>query len=357
MTNPLVNLVQTQGQQAFTTSLIVAEGCPVERKNKTTGALEAFPRDHRDVLKLVKKYRSEFEELGGVRFQTAPFETQGGTQNIEVAILNEDQATYLITLFTNTTIVRKFKLSLVKAFRAALNEIARLQAIQPEPTMYTPEWFKVRAEGIVARREETDAIKLFVEYARSHESTIKLIRKYQSDFEELGGVRFEIQPFATAGGIQDREVALLNEDQATYLITLFRNTPTVRKFKLNLVKAFRAALNEIARLYADPPRTGLITDKRKSMWDMTDALKEIRAENGKDTEAKHYVCENKLINWCINGKFAKLDEKSLSNEEMDICKKLRVKNAAFIRADMEYAERKVKLKEYAARLQNIKLLS
>ena len=191
---------------------------------------------------------------------------------------------------------------------------------------------------------------------RSHESTIKLIRKYQSDFEELGGVRFEIQPFVTAGGMQDREIALLNEDQATYLITLFRNTPTVRKFKLNLVKAFRTALNEIARLYADPPRTGLIADKRKSMWDMTDALKEIRAENGKNTEAHHYANENKLINWCIKGKFAALNEKSLSNEEMEICKKLRVKNAAFIRADMEYAERKVKLKEYAARLQNIKLL-
>ena len=29
-----------------------------------------------------------------------------------------------------------------------------------------------------------------------------LIRKYQSDFEELGGVRFKIQPFVTAGGLR-----------------------------------------------------------------------------------------------------------------------------------------------------------
>lgn len=192
---------------------------------------------------------------------------------------------------------------------------------------------------------------------RSHESTIKLIRKYQSDFEELGQLGFEIGVVSSRGAGQATEYALLNEDQATYLITLFRNTPTVRKFKLNLVKAFRAALNEINKRYADPPRSGLITDKRKSMWDMTDALKEIRAENGKDTEAHHYMCENKLINWCIKGKFAALNEKTLSNEEVDICKKLRIKNAAFIRADMEYAERKAKLKEYTVRLQNIKLLS
>ena len=104
-------------------------------------------------------------------------------------------------------------------------------------------------------------------------------------------------------------------------------------------------------------RTNLVIDKRKSMWDMTDALKEIRAELGKDTEAKHYMCENKLINWCIRGKFAKLDEKSLSNEEVEICRKLRIKNAAFIRSDMEYAERKVKLREYAERLRSIKLLT
>ena len=93
------------------------------------------------------------------------------------------------------------------------------------------------------------------------------------------------------------------------------------------------------------------------MWDMTDALKEIRAEVGKETEAKHYMCENKLINWCISGKFAKLDEKSLTNAEVEICKKLRIKNAAYIRADMEYAERKTKLKAYADRLRDIKLLS
>ena len=203
---------------------------------------------------------------------------------------------------------------------------------------------------------------------KSHESTIKLIRKYKIEFESLGALVFETEqsPKISSDLESDEilnkhgrltEYAILNEDQATFLITLFRNTPTVLKFKLNLVKAFRKALDHIAKNYADPPRTGLITDKRKSMWDMTDALKEIREENGKLTEAHHYANENKLINWCIKGKFAALNEKSLSNEEMDICKKLRIKNAAFIRADMEYADRKVKLKEYTTRLQSIKLLT
>lgn len=48
---------------------------------------------------------------------------QGGGKPIEFAELNEDQATYLMTLFRNTEIVRAFKIKLVKAFRKAINSI------------------------------------------------------------------------------------------------------------------------------------------------------------------------------------------------------------------------------------------
>ena len=71
-----------------------------------------------------------------------------------------------------------------------------------------------------------------------HASVIKLVRNYQSDLEEFGRVGFEIQPFETAGGTQQREVALLNEQQSTLLITYMRNSEIVRTFKKRLVKAF-----------------------------------------------------------------------------------------------------------------------
>ena len=71
-----------------------------------------------------------------------------------------------------------------------------------------------------------------------HKATIQLIRNYLSDFEEFGRVTFEIAPFATAGGIQKREIALLNEQQATLVMTYMRNSDVVREFKKKLVKAF-----------------------------------------------------------------------------------------------------------------------
>lgn len=181
---------------------------------------------------------------------------------------------------------------------------------------------------------------------RSHESTIKLIRKYRADFESLGKLDFKSDEILSKHGKQT-EYALLNEDQATFLITLFRNTPTVLKFKLNLVKAFRSTLNEISRLYANPPRDKIVADKRASHWDMTGALKELRADQGKDTTAVHYMSENKLCNGVVTGNFKKVDEKALNNTDLHLLELVRKRNAALIMADIPYDERKKRLIAYA----------
>lgn len=72
----------------------------------------------------------------------------------------------------------------------------------------------------------------------THQAMLKLVRGYLNDFEAFGRIGFEIQPFETNGGIQKREIAILNEQQATLLVTYCKNTETVRKFKVALVKAF-----------------------------------------------------------------------------------------------------------------------
>lgn len=73
---------------------------------------------------------------------------------------------------------------------------------------------------------------------RDHASVLKIIRKYVTDLEQFGRVRFEIVPFKTGGGTQKREIAYLNERQATLLFTYMRNNEKVRAFKIKLVKEF-----------------------------------------------------------------------------------------------------------------------
>lgn len=69
-----------------------------------------------------------------------------------------------------------------------------------------------------------------------HRSVLQLIGNNIADFEEFGTVAFEMRPLP-GGGLPVR-VALLNEQQATLLMTFQRNTDQVRAFKKALVKAF-----------------------------------------------------------------------------------------------------------------------
>ncbi|MDF5717406.1 MAG: Rha family transcriptional regulator [Rhizonema sp. NSF051] len=76
-----------------------------------------------------------------------------------------------------------------------------------------------------------------------HESFLKTIKNYKPQTEQaFGAIRFEIgsRSDGNTGGKQP-EWALLNEDQATFLMTLSRNTSEVVNCKLKLVKAFSLA--------------------------------------------------------------------------------------------------------------------
>ncbi|MBP3760232.1 MAG: Rha family transcriptional regulator [Ruminococcus sp.] len=87
--------------EAFTNSLIIAEGTGVE---------------HNSIQLLIKNYKNELEELGRVRFEIEPLMTKGGIRKVKICRLNEQQATFLITLMRNTPVVVEFKKELVKQF-------------------------------------------------------------------------------------------------------------------------------------------------------------------------------------------------------------------------------------------------
>lgn len=79
-----------------------------------------------------------------------------------------------------------------------------------------------------------------------HASVLRIIRDNEEDFEEFGRVRFEIRPFETAGGMQNRTIAVLNREHAMLLMTYMRNNIIVRQFKKQLIKAFTAMERKLA---------------------------------------------------------------------------------------------------------------
>lgn len=62
-----------------------------------------------------------------------------------------------------------------------------------------------------------------------HRQLMDNIRKYQSKFEELGLLPFQTEAVEEDGarGIKYQQYALLNEDQAYFLLTLSRNSDAV----------------------------------------------------------------------------------------------------------------------------------
>lgn len=84
-----------------------------------------------------------------------------------------------------------------------------------------------------------------------------LLNKHREDFESFGKVQFKISPSKSGQNVRDY---ILNEQQATLLITYLRNTEPVKEFKKNLVKAFFEMRDELMQRALEKP-------KRKTLHD------------------------------------------------------------------------------------------
>ena len=74
-----------------------------------------------------------------------------------------------------------------------------------------------------------------------HKNTLALIDANKQEFEEFGRLAFETrkgEPLQHGGFAKATRIALLNEDQSYFLLTLTRNTKRTKHLKVELVKAF-----------------------------------------------------------------------------------------------------------------------
>lgn len=98
------DLVVIENNQTFTTSLTIAEG---------TG------NQHKNVLAMIRKHKAYMEKFDPLAFKTLmgkPLPQGGYGRPKYVAMLTEQQATFLMTLLRNTPKVVAFKFALVDAF-------------------------------------------------------------------------------------------------------------------------------------------------------------------------------------------------------------------------------------------------
>lgn len=91
--------------------------------------------------------------------------------------------------------------------------------------------------------------KIIAEYGgQEHRAVRQLIRTHEKSLREFGNVStFEMQKPENELGGRPEKYYKLNEEQATFLITLMKNTPQVVLFKKELVKQFFTMRQELEK--------------------------------------------------------------------------------------------------------------
>ena len=145
------DLVILIDDKPFTTSVIIAE--------KTNNTVHS-------VRELIKTHRVHLEKFGVLSFEMRkPNKNSKGGRPQEIYFLNEQQTTLLLSFMRNSEIIIDFKVKLVDEFYKMKEVLEKLYSMRK-----TDVWVETRQNQKLARKEETDTIKKFVEYAISQGS-------------------------------------------------------------------------------------------------------------------------------------------------------------------------------------------
>lgn len=169
------SLVMVKNDDVFTNSLIIAEGTGYE---------------HHSITRKIRDFEEDFKIFGEIGYCNIDLKSSDGNncfmdttsvnktevkgRKTKIYLLNEPQATYLITLLENNDVVREFKLNLVKQFYDMKNVFMET---------HTSYWQHMRAEAKEVRKSFTDILKTFIDYAREHGS--KHSNRYYTIFTKM----------------------------------------------------------------------------------------------------------------------------------------------------------------------------
>jgi phage regulator Rha-like protein len=153
-------------------ALVVAvKGVPLV---STLDMWEGLNVQHEALLKLVRKYEAEFQSIRTFGFQSQ----KSGGRPTSFCMLDEEQATFLITLMRNSETVVPFKLKLTREFYRMKKELIRLSSQDQNA-----QWLEQRKAGKETRILTTDTIKTFVDYATEQGS--KNAAKYYANISTM----------------------------------------------------------------------------------------------------------------------------------------------------------------------------
>ena len=166
-----------------------------------------------------------------------------------------------------------------------------------------------------------------------HHAIQEHIRKQIGRLEQFGKVSFKMRPLQSGQQAKDY---ILNEQQATLLITFLKNTEQVANFKTNLVKAFFEMREELSKFRM---QRALEKPKRKTLHDSI--------ENWEQAPKHAHSTMNNLLLKAVTNRNAKqlVEERrgyngidSLTSEELEQYQAFEDMAIAMISLNMSYQE-------------------
>jgi len=187
----------------------------------------------------------------------------------------------------------------------------------------------------------TNSLIIAMEFGRRHENVLQSLTKLIAE-GMIGHLDFK-ESFYLNGQEKKQRLIELSERAALFSMPFIGGRKS-RQGQARLVDAFLKMRDESIQ-----QSTWLDTRREVSVsfCRMMDALKEVRAEVGKDTQSHHYSNEVKMINQVVFGNSAKLDRARLTKGELNLLEKIESRNTYLIARGRNFQEHKKELAESA----------
>lgn len=153
---------------------------------------QGFNREHNEVLRLINKHQERFFRLENnksfsKRFIVHKVPSKTAGRPVEEYLLNEQQTIFLGSIFRNTDLVLDFKERLANDFVHIKKSLSALREHK-----HNPSYQITRDAGKLVRKQTTDEMQRFVEYAESQGSN-NAYRYYTLITKMMNGLLFIVE--------------------------------------------------------------------------------------------------------------------------------------------------------------------
>jgi Rha family phage regulatory protein len=191
----------------------------------------------------------------------------------------------------------------------------------------------------------TDSLTIATEFQRSHKNVLRSLDALIAD-GTISRLNFKPRDYLDERGKKQRLVEL--SERGALIAMPFIGGRNSRAGQVRLVDAFLTLRAELGE------QSGGWSESRKKVSVgyaiMSDALQEVRADDGKTTGPHHYANEAKLVNWVLFGRFEGIDRDALERADLALMEKVEARNAIWIARGRTYDQRKEALPAFVQSL-------